>query len=186
MNNGEFQAHTEQLERLLEQINGMPDENARTSALELMQCLMDLHGAAVSRIVEVLSNAGEGGRNALARIAEDPLICGLLVLYGVHPLSAAERVCAAVEKVRPQLQRQGASFEVVSCVEGVVRVTVQSPGRGQDAPTTFRSLLEPAIREAAPEVNEVILDGIVPPGFVPVKMIQPMAKEEKEYEKSAA
>lgn len=185
MNNGEFQTHTEKLQRLLEQMKGLPDNELRALAFELMQSLMDMHGAAISRMVEVLSNAGDSGRNALGQIAEDPLICGLLVLYGVHPVSIEDRILAAVENIRPQLQRQGASFEVVSCVDGVVRVNVRSPGRGHDSAATFRAMMERAIREAAPEVVEVVMEGMVQEGFVPLNMIQ-SAKKEKKYEESAA
>ena len=109
MDNGEFQAHTERVEQLVQRVTDLADDDARTTALELLQSLMDLHGAVVSRIVEVLSEAGEGGRAALAKLGSDPLICGLLVLYGVHPVPLEQRVAAALEKVRPLLKKQSGS-----------------------------------------------------------------------------
>src|SRR5215469_7056073 len=90
MNNGEFQRHTEKIEQLLQQVNALGDESTRSTAVELMQTLMDLHGAALSRVVQILSDSGDSGRTALTKIADDPLVCGLFVLYGIHPLPRSE------------------------------------------------------------------------------------------------
>src|ERR1700681_1444430 len=89
LGNREFQAHTERIERLVQQASGLADAGARTTSLELLQSVMDLHGAVVSRIVELLDSS-ETGRASLARLGSDPLICGLLVLYGVHPVALPE------------------------------------------------------------------------------------------------
>ncbi len=101
------------------------DEEARTTALELLQSMMDLHGAVISRIVEVL-NSSEAGRASLAKLGCDPLVCGLLVLYGVHPVALEDRVARAVESVRPQLRKHGGSAELIAIADDVVRVKIQS------------------------------------------------------------
>ena len=56
----------------MERVNDIADDDARTTALELMQSLMDLHGAGLSRIVEVLADSGESGRNSLAKLGAIP------------------------------------------------------------------------------------------------------------------
>ena len=56
MTSGEFQAHTEQVERLVQRVSGLADEDARSTSLELLQSLMDFHGAVLSRIVESFSD----------------------------------------------------------------------------------------------------------------------------------
>jgi Fe-S cluster biogenesis protein NfuA len=189
MNNGEFQAHTEKVEQLLQQVNGFCDENARATAVELMQTLMDLQGAVMSRLVEVLSESGESGRNALSKVADDPLICGMLVLYGIHPLSLEERVLRAIEKLRPQVQTLGTRLELVSAADSEVRIHVQCSHSDANSAATVRSKIEQAIREAAPEVAEIAIEGLLPSGFVPLNMIQPVSqnmKQEKRYEVPAA
>jgi len=176
MTNGEFQAHAEKIERTVARVNELQDEDARTAALELMQSLMDLHGAAMARIVEVLSESGDAGRNALANLGSDPLLCGLMVLYGVHPLSLEERVVRAVEKVRPQVQKQGGKVELLDVSDSLVRVSISSSGNGcHSSPDALQSTVEQAIREAAPEVIEFLAEGVAssPAGFIPVDMIQP-------------
>jgi len=177
MTSGEFQAYAEQVERTVQRVNDLKDEDARTAALELMQSLMDLHGAAMARLVEVLSDAGDAGRNSLAALGSDPLLCGLMVLYGVHPLSLEERVARAIDKVRPQIQKQGGKVELLDASDSLVRVSISSSGNGcHSSPDALQTAVEQAIREAAPEVMDVVTEGVASTatGFIPVNMIQPV------------
>jgi Fe-S cluster biogenesis protein NfuA len=149
---------------------------------------MDLHGAVVSRIVEVL-DSGETGRASLAKLGSDPLVCGLLVLYGVHPVSLEDRVRNAVESVRPQLYKNGGSAELLEIADAIVRIKIESSGHGcGSTPEKLKATVEQAILEAAPEVVEIAVEGIpsTSVGFVPVNLIQPAMKEENNYEESAA
>jgi Fe-S cluster biogenesis protein NfuA len=190
MNNGEFQAHAERIERLVEQVTALPDEDARNKSLELLQSLMDLHGEASARIVELLSEGGEAGRSSLTKLGKDPLICGLLVLYGVHPVPLEARVAEAVEKVGPQLRKLSGSVELLGIADAVVRVKIESSGHGcGSSPDKVKLAIEQAILEAAPEVVEVIAEGLPTSasGFVPINMVQAATqKEEKAYEESTA
>ncbi len=187
MTSGEFQAHTEQVERLVQRVSGLADEDARSTSLELLQSLMDFHGAVLSRIVEFLSDSGEAGRNSLAKLGTDPLICGLLVLYGIHPVPLEERVMRAVEKLRPQLIKQDGSVELISVSDASVRVKIESSGHGcGSAPDKLKLTVEQAILEAAPEVVEIVVDTPSNAAFVPLNMIQPAGTEEKKYEESTA
>ena len=188
MNNGEFQAYAEKVEQMVQCVNAFPDADARATALELLQSLMDLHGAVLSRLVEVLATSGEAGRVSLEKLGGDPLVCGLLVLYGIHPVALEERVTRALEKARPQLRKQGGSVDLIGIADSTVRVKIQSSGHGcNSSADALKVTVEQAILEAAPEVVEVVAEGgsSSTPGFVPLNMIQP-AKKEKEYEESAA
>lgn len=185
MDNNEFKAHSQQIEKLVRRANALPNENARATALELLQAVMDLHGAALSRIVELLSGS-EAHRASLAKLAMDPLICGLLVLYGIHPATLEQRVTEAIEKLRPQLQKQGASVELLAISDDGVRVRVQSRTHGPAAsPEKIRQIVDQGILEAAPEIAHLAIEGIAPSGFVPLDQIQTVTKE-KSYEESTA
>lgn len=190
MDSDQFQKHAAEIEQLVERVNGVADPDARALALELLQSVMDLHANAMARIVELLAESGDAGRKTLATLGADPLICGLLVLYGVHPESLPDRVARAIERVSPQLRKQGGAVELVAVTDEVVRLKIQSSGQGcGSSPEALRDTVERVVREAAPEVIEVIADGIPSSasGFVPVNMIQPATKkEEKNYEESAA
>jgi len=187
MNSGEFQAQTQRLNEVVERANSLSDENARSTALELLQAAMDMHGTVMSRIVEILSESGESGRASLTKLGADPLVCGLLVLYGIHPLALEERVTKALEKQRAQFRKQGGSVTLVNISDQIVRVKIQSEDNGfHFSPQNLKTAAEQTVLEAAPEVVEIIVEGVVSADFVPINMIQPATKEEKTYEESTA
>lgn len=187
INDGEFHAYTQRVNEMVQRVSALDDADARNTALELLQSVMDLHGAVMSRIVELLSDSDDAGRNSLAKLGSDPLVCGLLVLYGVHPLTLEERVGRALEKSAPQLHKQGAKAEVLGINDGRVRVKIHvEPHEGRSSPDKLKNAVEQAILEAAPEVVEIITEGVPSAGFIPLHMIQPATREEKSYEESAA
>lgn len=187
--NTEFQTYAGRVENMVERVSGLTDPDARTAALELLQSIMDLHGAAVARMVELLGG-NEAGRSSLAKLGVDPLICGLLVLYGVHPVPIEERVSSAVANLAPQLRKHSGSAEVIAVSAEQVRVKIQNTGHGCGS-DSLKGMVEQAILEAAPELEEVIVESATSSanGFVPLNLIQPMQEkkqEEKRYEESAA
>ena len=64
----------------------------RAAAKELVQLLMDLHGSGLERILEIVFQSGESGRRIIDELGEDPLVSGLLILYGLHPDDLQTRV----------------------------------------------------------------------------------------------
>jgi Fe-S cluster biogenesis protein NfuA len=187
MTPSEFQKRTEQIELLVRRVSALPDENARASALELLQALMDLHGAGIAKVVELLQGSDEAGAEVLAKMGRDPLLCGLLVLYDQHPVPLEERVAAALDRLRPQLHKQEGNAELVGVREGVVSISLTSAKSGSSE-ASLRRTVEQAILEGAPEVTEIVMNGVPASaeGFVPVNMIQPASKEETHYEESTA
>lgn len=186
MNNSEFQRHAGKVSELVQRVSALPDPEARTMALDLVQSIMDLHGATISRIVEQLEAAGEPGRSWLAKLASDPMICGLLVLYGIHPVPLEQRVEQAVQQLAPQLRKSGMRLQVLAISDGVVRLDLEKEAREvRYSPEKIKATIEQAILEAAPEVVEIVIDGLTS-SFVPIEMIQPAVKEGKTYEESAA
>jgi Fe-S cluster biogenesis protein NfuA len=184
MNSGEFKERTERIERLIRRVNELPDENSRATALELLESLMDLNGAVTARIVELLSDSGEAGRNLLSKLGNDPLVCGSLVLYNLHPLSLEQRVAGAVERLQPRLRMHGGGeLAIISVTEARIRVKVQ--GAAGKSASTLKQKIDQALLEVAPEVAEIVVDGLNSADFVPLHMIH-SAQQEKKYEESAA
>jgi Fe-S cluster biogenesis protein NfuA len=189
MDNSEFIGHTEKIEQLVQRVNGLADADARTTALELLQSLMDLHGATLGRIVDIANDSGERGQKLLEKLGADPLVCGLLVLYGIHPLDCETRVRRAIENVAPALRKKGGSVELLSVSDNIVRVKIEASGHGcGNSPEALEQLVEQAIVSAAPEITQIVAEGfpVATGGFVPLNQIQPATKEEKAYEESAA
>ncbi|MFZ0731249.1 MAG: NifU family protein [Candidatus Sulfotelmatobacter sp.] len=187
MNSGEFQAQTQRLNEVVERASSLSDENARSAALALLQAAMGMHGTVMSRIVEILSDSGDAGRASLAKLGADPLVCGLLVLYGIHPVAMEERVTRALERQRAQFRKHGGSVTLLAVTDQVVRVKIQSENNGfRFSPENLKLAAEQTILEAAPEVVEIVTQGVTSADFIPVNMIQPATKEEKTYEESTA
>lgn len=187
MNSSEFQDRAGKIEKLLERVTALGDGDARSTALELVQSFMDLQGAAITHVMEILSDCGDTGRNALAKLGKDPLVCGLMVLYGIHPVALEDRVKGAIEQVTPQLRKNSASVELLNVSESLVRIKLEISSHGcGSSPNAAKQLVEQAIREAAPEIAEVIADGAPSnsAGFISVNMIKPATKEETKYEES--
>ena len=85
----EFQEKMRQLGTLVGELDQMPGAGSKVATRELVQLLMEVHGAGLEPMVELLSEAGvEPGRPGSAiihRFGQDPIVRSLLLLYGLHP-----------------------------------------------------------------------------------------------------
>ncbi|MET9344543.1 NifU family protein [Nonomuraea sp. NPDC003804] len=154
----------ERVEVLLAELGALSDEATRDKAEELVRVLVELYGAALERIMEVVAESGEA--ETLRRLVADDLVSGLLVVHDLHPLSTEERVRAALEGVRPYLGSHAGDVELVGIEEpGVVRLRLAGTCHGcPSSRVTVTSAIEQAIARAAPEVARVEVDGVVEPG----------------------
>ena len=142
----------------------MADPEARASAVELLQSLMELHGSCLERMMELVSEAGAPGRAVIDGFARDELVKGLLLLYGLHPVALETRVMQALDKVRPYLSSHGGNVEVIGIDDGVVRLRLQ--GSCKSCPSsamTLKLAIEEAIYEAAPDVTAIEAEGVFEP-----------------------
>jgi Fe-S cluster biogenesis protein NfuA/nitrite reductase/ring-hydroxylating ferredoxin subunit len=151
----------EQIEGLVRKIESLPDPEARTSAIALMQALMEFHGNGLDRMMELIAESSESGYAVFDRFAKDDLVAGLLLLYGLHPLPLETRVTQALEKVRPYLDSHGGNVELLGVDEGVVRLRMQ--GSCKSCPSsamTLKLAIEEAIYAAAPDVLAIEAEGV--------------------------
>jgi Fe-S cluster biogenesis protein NfuA len=156
----EFQRLSQRIERLIARIEAAPDPGARADALELTRSLMELHGAALDRLMEVVARAGASGYALMDDFASDDLVASLLLLYGLHPHDLETRVRKALDRTRPFMHSHGGDVELLSVVEGVVRLRLVGSCRSCPSSTmTLKLAIEQAIYEAAPDVTEIITGG---------------------------
>jgi Fe-S cluster biogenesis protein NfuA/nitrite reductase/ring-hydroxylating ferredoxin subunit len=163
----------EQVEGLVRKIENLPDAAARATALELVQALMEFHGAGLERLMEIVAEAGEPAYAVFDNFAADDLVGSLLLLYGLHPLTLDERVTKALDKVRPYLDSHGGNVEVLGITDGVVRLRMQ--GSCKSCPSsamTLKLAIEEAVYAAAPDVVAIEAEGVaeepVATGFVQI------------------
>ena|ERR1700754_5108937 len=164
----------EKIEELVKKIEELPDPEARKSALGLVQALMDFHGEALDRLMEIVAAQGEPGYSIFDKFSGDELVSNLLLLYGLHPLRIEERVLQALENVKPQLDSHGGSVELLEINEGVVRLRLQGNCKGcPSSADTLKLAIEAAIYAAAPDVVSIETEGVVetksPVSFVQIE-----------------
>lgn len=149
----------DEIEKLIGRLDALEDAEARTTALALVQSLMDMHAEAFDRVLELC-----GTEELAQRLASDELVGSLLLLYGLHPEAVETRVEAALEKVRPYLHSHGGKVTLLRVEEGIVHLRLDGSCHGcPSSSRTIKLALEDAIFEAAPEVQGVVADGTSAP-----------------------
>lgn len=137
------------VEELIAQIDAYADPNVRAAARDLVEALMEFHGNAAARMMELVDS---GTAMAMGR---DELVRPLLLLYDLHPESTEVRVRREIDRIR------NVELIGVEDMEVLVRVT----GNGH---SSSRESIERAIQEAAPEVRSIQIEGLKTADFVPL------------------
>jgi Fe-S cluster biogenesis protein NfuA len=152
----EMQARLQRLDALLQEAEQRADPAARGRLREVVQAILDLHGAGLERLVGHLEEAGQAGRAILDACARDGVVGGLLLLHGLHPLDVEARVRQALDGVRPCLRSHGGNVELIEVRDGVVRLRLQgSCHHCPSSSVTTQQTVEEAIFGQAPEVLAV-------------------------------
>jgi Fe-S cluster biogenesis protein NfuA len=137
---------------------------AAGQAEELVRLLIGLYGDGLAAIVAALAGQGEAGASALTALAEDPLVESLLLLHDLHPLDTGARVQRALDRVRPYLGSHAGGVQYLGVTDGVARLRLEGSCHGCPSSTvTVRLAIEGAVLDAAPEVSEVLVEGMSAP-----------------------
>jgi len=145
---------------LVQEIESIADPAARAATRDLVQSLMDLHGAVLEKTLDIVAEAGDAGMNIIDRLGRDSLVSSLLILYGLHPEDLESRVVKAVDRVRPQLRKQGCEVELLGVSDGAIRLRVETGSHtcGSTA-KTVQATLEGALYDAAPDLTSLAIEG---------------------------
>jgi Fe-S cluster biogenesis protein NfuA len=154
----EFRIHTERVDKLVGRLDSCSDPELRALALELVQTVVELHGAALERMLESIARTA-AGEQALDKAIEDDLVASVLLLHGLHPDPMETRVLRALDKVRPYLRSHGGDVEFVNANKGVVHIKLLgSCGSCPSSSITLKHAVEDAVYEAAPDIVELIAE----------------------------
>ncbi len=146
---------------------------ARDRAEELVRQVTELYGAGLERILQVLDSQGVLGPGTVSALTSDPLVSGLLLIHGLHPVDLPGRVAGALDSVRPYLGSHGGDVELLGISEeGVVRLRLLGSCQGcPSSSVTLKLAVEDAIETAAPEVSGIEVEEAAPaavPALIPV------------------
>jgi Fe-S cluster biogenesis protein NfuA/nitrite reductase/ring-hydroxylating ferredoxin subunit len=153
----ELQKRIAHVDALVGELQQLSDPASWARVEELLSTVLDLHGEALSRMLEALGPRGDPEADRLlGRMADDDVIKGVLLLHGLHPLDLRSRVEGALESVRPYMRSHGGGVELVGVFGDLVRIRLQ--GHCQGCPSsmvTLKLAVEKAIYEAAPDVSAI-------------------------------
>lgn len=174
----DFLHRMQRIEGLIQEMETYPDPAAQALSREIVQALLELHGAGLAKMLERTDQAGAAGVALRQAFAGDPLIGSLLLLHGLHPDDLESRVRRALDRVRPYLQSHGGNVALLAVAEGAVRLRLE--GSCKSCPSsvqTIKQTIEEAVYEAAPDVTQIEIEQTEPqPGepnttFIPVEQL---------------
>jgi Fe-S cluster biogenesis protein NfuA/nitrite reductase/ring-hydroxylating ferredoxin subunit len=149
-------------EQLLEELERLPDGPARETATETIGVLLDLYGEGLGRIVDALAEHDSG--ELAQALLSDELVAHLLLLHGLHPVPLEQRLASALDEVRPYLESHGGDVELLAVEDGIARLRLEGSCSGCPSSTvTLKLAIENAIRRAAPEIAEIVAEGVEAP-----------------------
>lgn len=160
-NGSSFQDQVRELGKLIARFDQMPEGPQKTACKELVQLLMDVHGAGLDRMMEVVFESGDAGPAIIEKLGQDAVVGWLLLLYSLHPDNLETRVRKAIERTAPRLRKFAASAELVRIDEGAAQVRVTATGHSCGSSTKgLKAIVEDGVYELAPDVVSIEILGL--------------------------
>ena len=154
----EFKAQTDRVEKLAARLERANDPETRATALELVQSVIELHGAALQALIDRCIATPEGER-ILNEALQDDLVSSMFLLHNLHPDDLEIRVLRGIESVRPYLQSHGGDCELAGVDNGIVRLRLHgSCGSCPSSSLTLKNAVEDALFQVAPDIKEIIAE----------------------------
>lgn len=150
-------APTARIEELIQALEEVADPAARAPAQELLQLVLELHGAGLARLLELIAEAGQSERLVYS-LSQDEKVRALLLLHGLYPETLEQRVRRAIDGQR--LRVQSIRLELLGVEDDAVRLRFIASAKGSSA-ASVRRVVEEAILEVAPDAAGIEIEGLV-------------------------
>jgi Fe-S cluster biogenesis protein NfuA len=147
------------LQELLARAERIPNESARALVYESLQSLLTFYGDGLGQLLKLVKEA-PGADDVLQRLAGDPLVSGILLVHGLHPVALETRLLSALDKLRPYFKSHGGNVELVSLENEFARLRLQ--GTCKTCPSssvTLELAVRRALEEACPDLIGFAVDG---------------------------
>ena len=151
----------EQLIARVQELTGRLEDlepgDCRELAEELTGAVVQMYGAGLERIVELIEDEETRGR-----LAADELVAGLLMIHDLYPVPIEERVTQALDSVRPYMESHGGNIELLGFEDGVVKLRLQGSCKScRASSSTLELAVRQALQEAAPDLLGMDVEGVV-------------------------
>jgi Fe-S cluster biogenesis protein NfuA/nitrite reductase/ring-hydroxylating ferredoxin subunit len=151
----------ERVQDLQAQLESSSYSATRELAEELVSAVVQMYGAGLERMVEMLFESGSEGERVAASFAGDPLVSTLLLIHDLHPVPLEQRVQQALDSVRPYMESHGGNVELLSLEKGVARIHLQGSCSDCSASSvTLELAIKQALEEAAPDLEGLEVEGV--------------------------
>ncbi|HEY4104333.1 MAG TPA: hypothetical protein VGM44_10595 [Polyangiaceae bacterium] len=163
----DFARRVERVEALLAELAQASDPKLESAAREVVATVLELHRRGLERVFE-LAVRDDATRLAVAR---DPEVGALLLLHGLHPIPAAERISRAIESLPAHVRGKTDRIEVEALSPDVVtvRVTPLASACGSTR-AAIKKDLELTLAVAAPDVTSLQIEfSEAPPALVTLR-----------------
>lgn len=152
------------IDALLQRVEQLPDPAVRANVTDILQSLLDLHGQALARMLELFGRRGDQAQPIFDALEADQLISGVLLVHGLHPRSIEQRVQRALQQIQPYLAAHNGGVELLEVTgEQVVRLRLAGDCRAcPGSRATLDNLIKEAIFLAAPDVAAIEVEGAAP------------------------
>ena len=123
---------------------------------DLLGEMLDLHGEGLARMLAALAP------DTRTSLAADPVVAAMLLVHDLHPVSLADRVGIALDRVRPYLASHGGDVQLLDLDDGVAHLLLKGSCNGCAASaSTLELAIETALEEDAPDLAGIEVEGAV-------------------------
>jgi Fe-S cluster biogenesis protein NfuA/nitrite reductase/ring-hydroxylating ferredoxin subunit len=152
------------VQELSAQLEAVAEPATCAIAEELSSVIVQMYGAGLERIVELIDEAGPAANGLKQALAEDPLIGSLLLIHDLYPVPLEERVVHALDRVRPYMESHGGNVELLGIEDGVARLRLEGSCKTCSASSaTLELAVRQALEEMAPDLVGMDVEGLPDP-----------------------
>jgi Fe-S cluster biogenesis protein NfuA/nitrite reductase/ring-hydroxylating ferredoxin subunit len=152
----------DRVQELVARVEALDDPDARATAQELLDALLELYGDGLERIVQVLDEAGAPGAKVKDALVSDGVVASLLMIHGLYPVDLETRVEEALERVRPYMESHGGGVEVLGLEDDVLRLRLHGSCDGcPSSASTLELAIKQELEQAAPDLLGIEVEGLV-------------------------
>jgi Fe-S cluster biogenesis protein NfuA/nitrite reductase/ring-hydroxylating ferredoxin subunit len=145
------------VQELTGRLEDLEDDACRQLAEELTGAVVQMYGAGLERIVELIDD--EDTRD---RLAADELIAGLLMIHDLYPVPLEERVTQALDTVRPYMESHGGNVELLGIEDGIAKLRLEGSCKScRASSSTLELAVRQALQDAAPDLLGMDVEGVV-------------------------
>jgi Fe-S cluster biogenesis protein NfuA/nitrite reductase/ring-hydroxylating ferredoxin subunit len=145
------------VQELTGRLEHLEDADCRELAEQLTGAVVQMYGAGLERIVELIED-----EETRARLAADELVAGLLMIHDLYPVPLEERVVQALDTVRPYMESHGGNVELLGIEDGIVKLRLEGSCKScRASSSTLELAVQQALQQFAPDLLGMDVEGVM-------------------------